>query len=447
MHWKMRLHHICSYSIKEEIFSWDREVIGYEINEKTCQISFYNDKEMEPQTLEVDSDNFQIPLIIGKLRDTWAYGKEAKRLATLKEGFTVARLLSRSLANEKIEFGDETYDAVWLLSQFIQMSLQAFPKIDGIVFSVPVLTEELAQMLRRIAVRMNIDKRHIFIQDYKESFCNYLFYQPKELWQYDAALFCCDRNEIKAYMLRRLKPGLGGGKTTFVTVDEVANAHMKELALVYPVLNEDRAKEADAMFCKFIQSVFDKRIVSSVFLTGEGFENNWYPKSLRVLCNGRRAFIGNNLYSKGACYTAYRKLYMHIENPVYLSETKLTDQITVNMRVDGQEMWYPLVSWGAHWYESNNQWEVILEEGDDIEFHIESLVQGTVKTEKISLERLPKRAEYSIRLQIETMFLDEKTCKITVRDVGFGDFFLPTDFREEKVIHLGGNDGKFNSLS
>mgnify|MGYP000152248706 CR=1 FL=1 len=53
--------------------------------------------------------------------------KRQKRLATLKEGFTVARLLSRSLANEKIEFGDETYDAVWLLSQFIQMSLQAFP--------------------------------------------------------------------------------------------------------------------------------------------------------------------------------------------------------------------------------------------------------------------------------------------------------------------------------
>lgn len=50
-------------------------IIGYEINEKTCQISFYNDKEMEPQTLEVDADNFQIPLIIGKLRDTWAYGK------------------------------------------------------------------------------------------------------------------------------------------------------------------------------------------------------------------------------------------------------------------------------------------------------------------------------------------------------------------------------------
>ncbi|CUX27651.1 DUF5716 family protein [Clostridium sp. C105KSO13] len=422
-------------------------IIGYEINNKACQISFYNEQQLEPETLEVDSDNYQIPLIIGKLRDTWAYGKEAKRLVTIKEGFTVTRLLEKSLAGEKIEFGEETYDAVWLLSKFIQMSLQSFPQIDGIVFSVPELTEELAGLLRGIAVRMNVDKRHIFIQDYKESFCNYLFYQPKELWQYEAALFCCERNEIKAYMLRRLKPGLGGGKTTFVTVDEVASAHMKELAAVYPVLNEDKAKEADARFSRFIEGVFDKRIVSSVFLTGEGFENNWYPASLRVLCNGRRAFIGNNLYSKGACYTAYRKMFIHIEDPVYLAETKLTDQITVNMRVDGQEMRYPIVSWGAHWYESNNQWEVLLEDVEDIELYVESLVQGTLKTEMISLKNFPKRGEYSMRLQIETLFLDEKTCKITVRDVGFGEFFLPTDFQEEKIIHLGGNDGKFNSLS
>ena len=71
-------------------------IIGYEINEKTCQISFYNEQQLEPETLEVDADNYQIPLIIGKLRDTWAYGKEAKRLATIKEGFAVTRLLERS---------------------------------------------------------------------------------------------------------------------------------------------------------------------------------------------------------------------------------------------------------------------------------------------------------------------------------------------------------------
>mgnify|MGYP007016949640 CR=1 FL=1 len=50
-------------------------------------------------------------------------------------------------------------------------------------------------------------------------------------------------------------------------------------------------------FKGFIQSVFEKKVVSSVYLTGEGFENNWYPNSLKVLCNGRRAFLGNNLYA------------------------------------------------------------------------------------------------------------------------------------------------------
>ena len=63
----------------------------------------------------------------------------------------------------------------------------------------------------------------------------------------------------------------------FVTVEEVANAHMRELEAIYPVLNVDKAKDADESFKSFIQNVFDKKVVSSVYLTGEGFENNWYP--------------------------------------------------------------------------------------------------------------------------------------------------------------------------
>lgn len=51
------------------------------------------------------------------------------------------------------------------------------------------------------------------------------------------------------------------------------------------------------------------------------------------------------------------------------------------------------------------------------------------------------------RLMIETLFMDEKTCKIIVRDMGFGEFYPATDFQKEKIIHLGGNDGKFSSMS
>ena len=62
-----------------------------------------------------------------------------------------------------------------------------------------------------------------------------------------------------------------------VTVDEVANAHMKELEALYPIISEEKAKDADAAFQSMIENVFEKKVISSVYLTGEGFENNWYP--------------------------------------------------------------------------------------------------------------------------------------------------------------------------
>lgn len=86
-----------------------------------------------------------------------------------------------------------------------------------------------------------------------------MFYQPKELWQYESALFYCDAQEIRAYMLRRLNTVSTKSRDMFVTVEEVANAHMKELEAIYPVLNVDKAKDADESFKSFIQNVFDKK--------------------------------------------------------------------------------------------------------------------------------------------------------------------------------------------
>ena len=97
----------------------------------------------------------------------------------------------------------------------------------------------------------------------------FMFYQPKELWQYESALFYCDKRQIKAYMLSQIAAGAKLKKQTFVTVDEVASAQMEELKAVYPVLNVEQAKMADFRFQKFIESVFEKKIVSSVFLMGE----------------------------------------------------------------------------------------------------------------------------------------------------------------------------------
>lgn len=422
-------------------------ILGYDLNEKYCQISFYDEKKNEPETLEISNGNYQIPLVLGYCDEEWIYGKSAQLLAQMDGENIITDLFDKAMHREKVEIAGKKYDSVWLLAKFISLTLEKFEDIKVITFTSPKTNVDMSNMMKAIGRNLGLAKEDVHVQDYKESFCYYMFYQPKELWQYESALFYCDERKINACMLKKLHIMNAKGKEMFVTVDEVASADIQELEALSTIMNEEKAKTADESFQAFIRNIFEKKVISSVFLTGDGFEKNWYPNSLKMLCNGRRAFIGNNLYSKGACYTSVRKYKGYTNGPVYLDETRMTEQISLRMRVDGKEGWYPIVAWGKRWYEADGQWEVILEDTSDIEVHIESLAGEELQVETISLEGLEERRDYSLRLQIAVMFLDEKTCKMTLRDVGFGEFFPPTGFYTEKVIHLGGSNGQFNSMS
>lgn len=423
-------------------------ILGYDLNEKYCQISYYNEAKEEPETLEISADNCQIPLSLGRMDGQWVYGMEAECLKAVDENLFVENLFENAFYHRKVAVGKKIYDAVWLLAKFIRLTLERFEEIEYLTFTTPFTSVDMSKMLKSIGKHLGIPRERIYVQDYKESFCQYMFYQPKELWQYESALIFCDAKKIKAYMLRRLNVVNKRDKELFVTVDEVAKAHIKELEAIHLLMDdEEKARSADERFKAFIQSVFEKKVISSVYLTGEGFENNWYPNSLKVLCNGRRAFVGNNLHSRGACYTSVRVCRDDNEGPIYLDETKMTQQISLRMRVNGRESWYPVVSWGTRWYEADGEWEVLLEDDSDLEVHVESLAGDELQVEKISLKGLPERVDYSVRLKIEIMFLEERLCRLTLKDMGFGDFYPATDFCVTKEIHLGGINGQFNSMS
>ena len=39
-------------------------ILGVDLNEKSCQISYYDENKEEPETMEAAVDNYQIPLIL-----------------------------------------------------------------------------------------------------------------------------------------------------------------------------------------------------------------------------------------------------------------------------------------------------------------------------------------------------------------------------------------------
>ena len=60
-------------------------IIGYDINAKMCQISYYNEKTQEPETVDtgIEKENNQIPLVMNYYKETWTYGRQARRMSTV----------------------------------------------------------------------------------------------------------------------------------------------------------------------------------------------------------------------------------------------------------------------------------------------------------------------------------------------------------------------------
>ena len=57
---------------------------------------------------------------------------------------------------------------------------------------------------------------------------------------------------------------------------------------------------------------------------------------------------------------------------------------------------------------------MLLEDTDDIEIKVESLLTGTSRIERVQVNELPKRAKYTIRLQVEVLFVEEKCLQDSV---------------------------------
>ena len=110
-------------------------ILGLELNEEFCQISYYDREKHEPETLEAAVDNYQIPLILGYMNNRWLYGKEAKHLASVDERCTISELYGRAVRQERVNFAGQIRDAVWLLAKFLRLALEKFEQIDYITFA------------------------------------------------------------------------------------------------------------------------------------------------------------------------------------------------------------------------------------------------------------------------------------------------------------------------
>lgn len=406
-------------------------LVGYDLGEKYSQISYcvYGQEEATTIATVVGTKQYNIPTMLCKREgvNQWFYGKDAVKNMDEEGMFPLEGLLDLARKGDAIELDGESYDPVALLTLFLKrsMTLMNFiatvEKIDAIMFTVDELDDRMVEILSQASVNLGLKTPHIYFQSHTESFYAFMLHQPPELWNYQAMACEHDGVRLKIYRMECNK------RTTPIVV--LIEEQIYE-TLVIPeeteeeAVREDAYRMADERFLGILRKMCEGRIISSVYLLGDGFRAEWDKQSIQFLCHNRRVFRGNNLFSRGACYGLQEKLEPSEAGSkhVFLGKDKLKSNIGMNVLRQGRESYYALMDAGENWYEVQKECEFLLEGERELEFVVTPLTGKDIETRVIPLAGGNKSAPYT-RYRMEMAMSAPETVQIKVTDMGFGELF------------------------
>lgn len=278
---------------------------------------------------------------------------------------------------------------------------------DRLVICVDRLTKENVSMFYGMAVRLGINSRQLTVIDRKESFYYFALNQDKSLWLHDVVMFMQEKESIFFYSLKR------DLRTTpqVVSIDE---------SISYTLDKNDK----DKSFLDIINESFKNQIISTVFLVGDTFAEGWMKQSVALLCKGRRVFMGNNLFTKGACYAAATR-DREAEWPfVYMGENEMKFNLSLKVHDKGELSFYNLISAGSNWFESKGQCEVIISGSYEVDFWKQLPKSREAKIETLRLTDMPPRPDRATRIRITATPVSDDRIDIEIKDLGFGEIFM-----------------------
>lgn len=389
--------------------------IGIETDSKWTQVSCYHRNLAEPETKSTvaGTELYRIPTAIckRKLTGQWCFGEEAGRLAKNGEGIYVDNLLNRALRQETVML-DKEYQAMDLLLVFLRKVLRiALPArgteaVTRCVFSLEKVTEELVCLFRSMARKLGLNEEQLIIQDNRESFYAYAVCQKPELWQYDVMLFANGSQGVFGQYLsfnRKTRPRIAA-------VEETCLGKLPE-----------EPEKRDQVFAEMVEKAMAGKLVSAVYLIGPGFEGNWMKESLQLVCRGRRAFQGKNLYTKGACYAGMLAVHQEEAETVYFCDYKVKEHIFIKVTKGDGTYFYPLVEAGSNQHQIEKELRIILEGEAVLELWVQKPGSREARIESLELSGLPVSDTGRCRLSLSLCAGKGEEILLKVRDMGWGE--------------------------
>lgn len=393
--------------------------IGIDLNNKNAMISYFQLNMKEPDTVSpiAGSEVYQIPLVLAKRKELgqWYYGDNARKMAKNSEVICIDSLLNRAISCEEIVIDDENYKAEELLALFIKKLLLLPQKLgnpqfcDKVVITLERLSKENMELFWRILPLLDLKPEQFMLIDHKESFYYYALSQESSLWAHEVYLFEAEKSNIRYFGLKRdvrTKPQL-------ISIIESSRY----------TLNNNMDDEFGAL----VNKAFENKLVSTVYLVGDGFDSGWMKNSLNLLCRGRRVFLGKNLFSKGACYAALARIEDNKWPFIYIGENEMKFNLSLKVKDKGNLSFYNLISAGKNWFEIKGQCELILSDTIEIDFWKQLPSSREAKIETLELTDMPARPNKTTRVRITAVPISDDKIAIDIKDLGFGEIFRSTN--------------------
>ena len=395
-------------------------IIGIDFGTKYSQICYYDRKAEEPRSVpvKVGSSLCETPPCLCRRtdQDAWCIGLEAEYFAREKGGFLMEDLTGIACSTEPVQAAGDTLMPWEILARFFKGMLKFLGIMDIVkntkflTVTVETLDDIQVENLQKACRSLGFADDQFSLLDYEESFYYYVLTQKVETWNRSVGWYSFDQDRVT---FRKLVMN-SGTRPVLVHLEEPQSAKLRE-----------KPEERDADFFKFIKETLGTDLYSSIQMSGEGFDQEWAAKSVKLLCfQKRKVFYGNNLFAAGACSSGAEKIVSrNLKGYRYMSRSLVQTDVGMDMRVMGAPAYYPLIEAGNNWYDCKASCELILDNTEELVFVVGTMGESEKKRVAMPLPGLPKRPNKTTRLSLELKYISRNECRITVKDLGFGDMF------------------------
>lgn len=412
----------------------DKFIIGMDLGEESVQLSYIQSDMSSPQTLSqvVGEEDYSIPMVMCKRPgvNQWYFGKEAVSYSVQNQVEPLTGLLSLAKENAEVTIEGQTFDSVALLALFLKrcvgmvVTLLGTDKIGGLMLTGQAMDEEDADFFSKVVEKAKIKTELVYCQSHEESFYYYLLGQQTDLLEKTTMLLECRGSRLTG-MVMRCNP---------FTTPRVLYCNVS--GQEFPIFEDEDIEVMDQELAYRCSDLLRQDKPDAVYLIGEAFVEQNIQETLGVLCSQCRVFLGNNLFSKGACIAMRETALLPSElgkRYVYLGENKLSANIGMQLFIQGQENYMALLDAGDGWKTAEKTVELYIKEQDVLEFQAVSMIGREDVNETIFLEGLPAGVS---RLRLEIYMETRDELVVRVSDLGFGEIRPATQMTWEKRIRL-----------